>query len=75
MAQCGVIHPCCRDRLVYTCFFFVVPRISQDMFEVFFADMIYQYSFDSSVSVWHFMLLNVFFWFTYQSFNAVSLRP
>ena len=29
-----------------------VPKIAQDRFEVLFADIIFQYSFDSSVSVW-----------------------
>ena len=37
-----------------------VPKISQDRFEVLFADMIVQYSYDSSVSVWYLMLLNFF---------------
>ena len=45
------------------------------MFEVLFPDMIFQYSFDSSVSVWYFMLLNVFYGFAYPSLNAVTLTP
>ena len=51
-----------------------VPKISQDMFEVLLADMIVQYSYDSSVSVWYLMLLNFFLWFVYLSLNAVSPR-
>ena len=48
---------------------------SQDIFEGLFADIIFQYSFDSSVSVWYLVLLKVFLWFTYLSLNAVSLTP
>ena len=38
-----------------------VTKISQDMFEVLFTDIIFQYWFDSSVLVWYLMLLNVIF--------------
>ena len=37
------------------------------MFEVLFDDILFQYSFDSFVSVWYLMLLNVFLWFAYLS--------
>ena len=50
-----------------------VPKICQDIFEALFADIIFQYSFDSSVSVWYLMLLNVFLCFAFLSLNAVSL--
>ena len=49
-----------RHRLELWLYDLWVPEISQDMFEVLFADIIFQYSFDSSVSVWYLMLLNVF---------------
>ena len=52
-----------------------VPKIYQDMFEILFADVIFQCSFDSSASVWYLMLLNVFLWFAYLSLNAVSQTP
>ena len=38
-----------------------VSKISQDMFEVLFTAIIFQYSFDNSVSVWYLILLNVLF--------------
>ena len=50
-----------------------VPKICQDIFEVLFADIIFQYSFDSSVSVWYLMLLNIFLCFAFLSLNAVLL--
>ena len=49
-----------------------VPKICQDIFEVLFADIIFQYSFDSSTSVWYLMLLNVFLCFAFLSLNALS---
>ena len=52
-----------------------VPKISQDMFEVLLDEIIFQYSFDSSLSVWYLILLNVFLWFGYLSLNAVSQTP
>ena len=64
-----------RHRLELWLYDLWVPKISQDMFEVLFADIIFQYSFDSSVSVCYLMLLNVFLWFAYLNFNAVSLTP
>ena len=39
----------------------------------FIADIIFQYSFDSSVSVWYLMLLYVFLSFAYLTLNTVSL--
>ena len=53
----------------------LVPKTSQDIFEVLLAGIMFQYSFDSSISVWYLMLLNVFLWFAYLSLNAVSLTP
>ena len=64
-----------RHRLELWLYDLWVPKIFQDMFEVLFADIIFQDSFDSSVSVWYLMLLNVFLWFRYLSLNAVSLTP
>ena len=49
-----------RHRLELWLYDLWVPKIFQDMFEVLFADIIFQYLFDSSVSVWYLMLLNVF---------------
>ena len=49
-----------RHRLELWLYDLWVPKISQDTFEVLFADTIFQYSFDSSVSVRYLMLLNVF---------------
>ena len=40
-----------RHRLELWLYDFWVAKVSQDMFEVLFADIILQYSFDSSVSV------------------------
>ena len=50
-----------RHYLELWLYYLWVPKISQDMFEVLFADMIFQYSFDSSASVWHLMLLNLIY--------------
>ena len=50
-----------------------VPKICQDISEVLFADIIFQYLLDSSVSVWYLMLLNVFLCFVFLSLNALSL--
>ena len=36
-----------------------VSKISEDMLEVWFADIIFQYLFDSSESVWYLILVNV----------------
>ena len=64
-----------RHRLELWLYDLWVPKISQDTFEVLFADIIFQYSFDSSVSVWYLMLLNVFLWFAYLRLNVVSQTP
>ena len=64
-----------RHRLELWLYDLWVPKTYQDMFEVLFADIIFQYSFDSSVSVWYLMLLNVFLWFAYLRLNAVSQTP
>ena len=61
-----------RHRLELWFYDVWVPKISQAMFEILFADMIFQYSFDSSISVWYFMLENAFLWFAYLRLNAVS---
>ena len=49
-----------RHCLEFCLYDWWVLKISQDMFEVLFGDDIFQYSLDSSVSVWYLMLLNVF---------------
>ena len=67
-----------RHRIELWLYDLWVPKISQDIFEVLFADVIFQCSFDSSVSVsnvrlivLYLILLNVFLWFAYLSLNAV----
>ena len=62
-----------RHRLELWLYDSWVPKISQDMFEALFPDIIFQYSFDSSVSVWYLMLLNVFLMVRTSELNAVSL--
>ena len=52
-----------RHRLELRLYDLWVPKISQDMFKLFLAGLIFPYLFDSSVSVWNLMLLNVFFMF------------
>ena len=42
-----------RHRLELWLYELWVPKISQDMYEVLFADIIFQYTFGSSVSVWY----------------------
>ena len=64
-----------RYRLELWLYYLSIPKISQDMFEVLFADMIFQYWSNGSVSVWYLISLNVFLWFAYRSLNAVSLTP
>ena len=64
-----------RHRLEPWLYDLWVSKISQDMLGVLFTDIIFQFSFDSSVSVWYLMLLNVFLWFAYLSLNAVSQTP
>ena len=49
-----------------------VPKISQDTFEVLFADIIFQYLFDSSVSVWYLpfcisLVFGIYWMFSYGS--------
>ena len=50
-----------RHRLELWLYDLWVPKISQDLFEFLLADIVFQYSFDSSVSVWYLMQLNVFY--------------
>ena len=82
--SCLACYRLCVERLLdfhrhiwdifwnFGCMISGVPKFSK-IFEVLLAYMVFQYSFDSSVSVWYFLLLNVFYFFAYLSLNAVSL--
>ena len=50
-----------RHRLQLWLYDLWVSKISQATFEVLFANIIFQYSLNSSVSVWYLMFLKVFF--------------
>ena len=54
-----------RCRLELWLYDLLVPKISQDMLEVIFADLIFQYLFDSSASVWYFMMFYILFYFCF----------
>ena len=63
VASLSLRHRRCRLELwLYDLW---VPKISQDMFEVIFADLMFQYLFDSSASVWYFMMFYILFYFCF----------
>ena len=63
-----------RHRLELWLHDFWVPKISLDMFQVLFADVIFQYSFDSSVSVWYFDVVECFLMVRISTFEFFVVR-